>query len=88
MRLDAEFWQPAYLADEKVIRAGSHVALGALVSTFKKGIFSILAREYADHGIPFYRSSNVGTILPKRRWARIHHVSEAQGGIQNRARGW
>ena len=65
MRLDAEFWQPAYLADEKFIRAGSHVALGALVSTFKKGIFYILAREYADHGIPFYRSSNVGTILPK-----------------------
>jgi restriction endonuclease S subunit len=39
--------------------------LGALVSIFKKGIFYILAREYADQGIPFYRSSNVGEILPK-----------------------
>lgn len=65
IRLDAEFWQPAYLAKEKVIRAGSHIALGVLVSTFKKGIFYILAREYADQGIPFYRSSNVGAILPK-----------------------
>ena len=65
MRLDAEFWQPAYLAKEKAIRAGNHVPLGALVSTFKKGIFYILAREYADKGIPFYRSSNVGAVLPK-----------------------
>lgn len=65
IRLDAEFWQPAYLAKEKAIRAGNHVSLGALVTTFKKGIFYILAREYADQGIPFYRSSNVGAILPK-----------------------
>jgi len=35
------------------------------VSTFKKGIFYILAREYAAQGIPFYRSSNVGSVLPK-----------------------
>lgn len=65
LRLDAEFWQPAYLAKEQVIRTGRHIALGSLVSTFKKGIFYILAREYTDHGIPFYRSSNVGAILPK-----------------------
>ncbi len=65
IRLDAEFWQPTYLSKEKVIRAGNHIALGALVSTFKKGIFYILAREYAEQGIPFYRSSNVGAILPK-----------------------
>lgn len=65
IRLDAEFWQPAYLSKEKAIRAGNHIALGALVSTFKKGIFYILAREYANKGIPFYRSSNVGAILPK-----------------------
>ncbi len=65
IRLDAEFWQPAYLSKEKMIRAGNHVTLGSLVSTFKKGIFYILASEYADKGIPFYRSSNVGAILPK-----------------------
>ena len=66
VRLDAEFWQPAYSEKEQVIRGARHVALGSLVSTFKKGIFSILAREYADHGIPFYRSSNVGAILPNK----------------------
>jgi len=65
IRLDAEFWQPAYLAKETAIRSGRHASLGMLVSTFKKGIFYILAREYADQGIPFYRSSNVGAILPK-----------------------
>jgi len=65
IRLDAEFWQPAYLGKEKAIRAGEHTSLGTLVSTFKKGIFYILAREYADKGIPFYRSSNVGAVLPK-----------------------
>ena len=67
IRLDAEFWQPAYLLKEKAIRAGNHLTLGALVSTFKKGIFYILAREYADKGIPFYRSSNVGAVLPKEQ---------------------
>lgn len=65
IRLDAEFWQPDYLEKEKTIRINEHVALGNLVVTFKKGIFYILAREYANHGVPFYRSSNVGAILPK-----------------------
>lgn len=64
LRLDAEFWQPKYLDKEKQIRSGDHTHLGALVTTFKKGIFYILAREYADQGVPFYRSSNVGAILP------------------------
>jgi len=65
VRLDAEFWQPAYLEKEKAVRKNENASLGALVSTFKKGIFYILAKEYADSGIPFYRSSNVGAILPK-----------------------
>lgn len=65
IRLDAEFWQPSYLSKEKTIRAGNHIALGNLVTTFKKGVFYILAREYTERGIPFYRSSNVGSILPK-----------------------
>ncbi len=65
IRLDAEFWQPDFLNKEKAIRGASHTSLGSLVSTFKKGIFYILAREYAEDGIPFYRSSNVGAILPK-----------------------
>lgn len=65
VRLDAEFWQPSYLEKEKIICTKEHVHLGSLVSTFKKGIFYILAREYTDSGITFYRSSNVGQILPK-----------------------
>jgi len=65
LRLDAEFWQPAYLDNERAIRSGKHVRLGSLVTTFKKGIFYILAREYTDAGVPFYRSSNVGAILPE-----------------------
>lgn len=65
LRLDAEFWQPVYLHKERVIRSGNHASLGSLVSLFKKGIFYILAREYALNGIAFYRSSNVGSILPR-----------------------
>lgn len=64
IRLDAEFWQPQYLCKERQIRCDNHAHLGSLVTTFKKGIFYILAKEYADQGIPFYRSSNVGSILP------------------------
>lgn len=63
-RLDAEFWQPAYITREEIICSGDYASLGSLVTTFKKGIFYILAREYAENGIPFYRSSNVGSILP------------------------
>lgn len=64
IRLDAEFWQPTYVEKEHFIRSGRHVPLGRLVSLFKKGIFYILAREYAPNGIAFYRSSNVGSVLP------------------------
>ena len=64
IRLDAEFWQPKYLQKEASIRASKHTNLGSLVTTFKKGIFYILAKEYSDSGVPFFRSSNVGSILP------------------------
>jgi type I restriction enzyme M protein len=74
VRLDAEFWQPYYLEKEKMVRLSDHVHLGSLVSTFKKGIFYILAKEYADRGVPFYRSSNVGTILPKEE--NITYITE------------
>jgi hypothetical protein len=63
-RFDAEFWKPDYLSAENAICATNHGALGNLVSTFKKGIFYILAREYSNKGVPFYRVSNVGDILP------------------------
>jgi len=58
VRLDAEFWQPSYVEKEGLIRSGRHVSLGRLVSLFKKGIFYILAREYASNGITFYRSKS------------------------------
>jgi len=65
VRLDAEFWHPCYHEKEKAVRLAKHVHLGSLVSTFKKGIFYILTKEYVEEGVPFYRSSNVGSILPK-----------------------
>ncbi len=65
VRLDAEFWQPYYLEKERMIRQTEHTHLGSVVSVFKKGIFYILAREYTEKGVPFYRSSNIGNILPK-----------------------
>ena len=74
VRLDAEFWQPYYLEKEKTVRSSEHVSLGSLVSTFKKGIFYILAKEYSKKGVPFYRSSNVGAILPKEE--NITYITE------------
>ncbi len=87
IRLDPEFWQPNFLEKEKVIRAGAHVSLGAVVSTLKKGIFYILAREYAKDGIPFYRSSNVGSILPKENGLAFitaeKHKAEYKTALEN-----
>jgi type I restriction enzyme, S subunit len=65
IRLDGEFWRPCYLENERNIRCLDYAPLGSLVSTFRKGIFYILASEYAADGVPFYRSSNVGEILPR-----------------------
>jgi restriction endonuclease S subunit len=63
-RLDAEFWHPIYIANENNLKKYKNEKLGNLVSDFRKGIFYILASEYTDIGVPFYRSSNVGMIFP------------------------
>jgi hypothetical protein len=64
LRLDAEFWQPCYTENEAALRQHPSVPLGSVVSTFRKGIFYILASEYVDSGVPFYRSANVHNIIP------------------------
>lgn len=64
-RLDPEFWQPEHLEIEAVLLRQQHARLGDLVTSLRKGVFNILADSYVDEGVPFYRSSNVGQILPK-----------------------
>jgi type I restriction enzyme S subunit len=64
-RLDAEFWRPEYLAVERGIRGQPHDSLGSLAVAIRKGVFNILADSYVESGVPFYRSSNVGVIVPK-----------------------
>lgn len=63
-RMDAEFWQPCYIDNAAAIEGHPHIALGELVTTFRKGIFYILASDYVEAGIPFYRSANVQEIMP------------------------
>ncbi|MEX1258125.1 MAG: hypothetical protein WEG36_10960 [Gemmatimonadota bacterium] len=62
--MDAEFWQPCYIDNAAVIEGHPHVTLGELVTTFRKGIFHILASDYVEVGIPFYRSADVQAIMP------------------------
>jgi hypothetical protein len=64
-RLDPEFWRPEYLAVEREISRLPHETLGELSLSLRKGVFNILAESYVDEGVPFYRSSNVGAIVPK-----------------------
>ena len=64
-RLDPEFWHPEYLQVDRTIQALQHKKLGDLSLSLRKGVFNILADSYVDQGIPFYRSSNVGSIVPK-----------------------
>jgi hypothetical protein len=64
-RLDAEFWKPEYVGTDRAIRSVPHKTLGELALSLRKGVFNILAESYVDDGVPFYRSSNVGTIAPR-----------------------
>lgn len=64
-RLDAEFWRPEYLHVEHAITRQRHTKLGDLAVSIRKGVFNILADSYVEEGIPFYRSSNVGSIIPR-----------------------
>jgi len=64
-RLDAEFWQPEHLEVEAALLKQQHARLGDLATSIRKGVFNILADSYVDEGVAFYRSSNVGKILPK-----------------------
>lgn len=63
-RLDAEFWHPQHLQVERAVQAQTWATLGDLSVSVRKGIFDILASEYTESGVPFYRSSDVGDIVP------------------------
>lgn len=73
-RLDAEYWQEKYIRNEVVLSSFRCEPLGRLVSTLKKGVFYILASEYTQEGIPFYRSANVGEIFPNEK--NMVYISE------------
>lgn len=75
-RLDAEFWLPEYDRIERAISSVKHVSLGKLAADVRKGIFYILASEYTESGVPFYRSSNVGEILMKE--TDVAFISDAK----------
>lgn len=64
-RMDAEFWQPEYLQAEAMLLQQPHDRLEELTTTIRKGVFNILADSYVEDGVAFYRSSNVGRIVPK-----------------------
>jgi type I restriction enzyme M protein len=64
-RMDAQFWQPNHVAMERALRGLPCKPLGELVSSLRKGVFDLLAADYVDEGVPFYRSANVGQILPR-----------------------
>lgn len=85
-RLDAEFWQPDYLTVERAVEKVLHLRLGELVTSLRKGVFNILAESYVEQGIPFYRSSNVGQIIPKEAGLAFitpaKHVLEWKTGLK------
>lgn len=64
-RMDAAFWHPRHIAVERSLRRHTCEPLGDLVTTLRKGVFDMLAADYVETGVPFYRSANVGQILPK-----------------------
>jgi hypothetical protein len=81
-RLDAEFWQPDYLTVERALEKIPHQRLGALVKSLRKGVFNILAESYVEQGVPFYRSSNVGEIIPKE--ADLAFITPAKHALERK----
>lgn len=81
-RLDPEFWRPEYLRVERRIDRFPHATLGDLALSLRKGVFNILADSYVDSGVPFYRSSNVGAIVP--RTADVVYITDKRHKQEHR----
>jgi restriction endonuclease S subunit len=81
-RLDPEFWRPEYLRVERAIKKLPHKKLGDLALSLRKGVFNILAESYVETGVPFYRSSNVGAIVPKT--SELVYISEKQHASEHK----
>jgi hypothetical protein len=56
-RLDAEFYQPRFLAADKALRRCNAVSLQSLLSDVRYGLN--VPPEYVDHGLPFLRALNL-----------------------------
>ncbi len=63
-RMDPQFWHPTHVAVERALRKLECEPLGELVTTLRKGVFDLLATDYVETGVPYYRSANIGKILP------------------------
>lgn len=83
-RLDAEFWNPEYEGIEASIRKGRHTTLAEASDWQRKGIFYILASDYTESGVPFYRCSNVGSILTKD--SNLAYISAERNALEHKTR--
>ena len=64
-RIDPSFYRPEFIEIERKLNEMTHLKLGDISKRSKKGIFYILAEEYASEGVPFIRISNLknGTVV-------------------------
>jgi len=63
LRIDAQFYQPRFIANRLHFTPSASRPLGILAQTFRKGIFDINASSYSDNGVPFIRILNLGNGL-------------------------
>lgn len=63
IRLDAEFYQPKYQENQRVLSCLPHTTLGSICPKFVKGIFDIKAEDYVEEGIPFARIGNLKNCI-------------------------
>jgi hypothetical protein len=82
-RLDAEFWQEEFVAADAVVRQVPGVkTLSSISKRMRKGIFSILAEEYVDDGVPLLRVSNVRNGLIDMN--KVVRITEARHALEGK----
>ena len=79
-RLDAEYYRPEFIENEKTLRTLSKSPdiqlsiLRKVTKKIKKGIFYILAEEYKEEGVPFLRVTNLKNLFIYK--ADLAYISE------------
>ncbi len=58
-RLDAEYYQPEYLALEGIFRQSKTEKIIDLTDFVKKGVFDLSPDNYTESGVPFVRVQNI-----------------------------